>query len=251
VTATSADGLTATSSISYAVAAAPSATITAPADGGTCVVGQSVATSFTCTEGTGGPGLSSCDDSAGTATTGGGSGHLDTSTPDSQTYRVSATSSDGQTGSTQITYTVKASAQGSAPRPKNPILTGLKLTPRSFLAATSGSPVTLRSDAGVLIRYRDTLAARTTFKVLRCVGRHGRCSKRTLVGTFSHRDHAGANRLRFTCRLHGRALNPGRYVLDMTATLAGQRSPILTTSLTIFTPPLVCRDPDGDGPGQP
>ncbi len=109
-------------------------------------------------------------------------------------------------------------------------------------------------DSGVLIRYHDTLAARVTFKVLRCLGPHGSCSKRALAGTFSHRDHAGTNSLRFTGRFHGRTLRPGRYVLNVIATLTGLQSPTLTTSLTILTPPRVCRDPDHDGdcdaPGQ-
>jgi len=78
-----------------------------------------------------------------------------------------------------------------------------------------------------------------------------RCRKPTLIGTFSHRDHAGINRLRFTGRLHGHALRPGRYLLRVTATLAGQRSPAVTTSFVILAPPAVCNDPDHDGDCDP
>ena len=106
VTATSKDGFSGTASVTYSVAAPPSAAISAPASGRTFARGQSVATTFTCTEGTGGSGLASCDDSAGTNTTGGGSGHLDTSTPGSHTYTVTATSKDGQSGTASVTYTV-------------------------------------------------------------------------------------------------------------------------------------------------
>ena len=84
----------------------PTALIAAPDSGGAFALGQSVATSFTCSEGAGGPGLSSCDDSGGVSTVGGGVGRLDTSTLGVYTYTVTATSSDGQTGAASITYRV-------------------------------------------------------------------------------------------------------------------------------------------------
>jgi hypothetical protein len=193
------------------VPGSPSASISAPASGATDAVGQSVSTSFACAEGVGGTGLSSCDDDTGTSTANGGSGHLDTSTLGAHTYTITATSSDGQTTSAHINYTVK--------RP-TPRLSALTLTPHAFRAATSGPTISTHSEAGVAIRYRDTLAAHSTFAVRHCAGSRVRCRKPALIGTFSHRDRAGINRLRFSGRPHGRNLRPGRYLLKVTATLA-------------------------------
>src|SRR5262249_14766944 len=68
--------------------------------------GEVVPTTFTCAEGTDGPGLESCADDNGTSTTSGGTGHLDTSQPGHFTYTVTAVSEDGLTKSTDIDYTV-------------------------------------------------------------------------------------------------------------------------------------------------
>ncbi len=103
VTATSRDGQTATASINYTVVGPPTASIAAPANRGVYDLGQSVSTSFSCSEATNGPGVASCQDSNGAS---GGSGSLNTSAPGSFTYTVTATSEDGQTGTTSISYIV-------------------------------------------------------------------------------------------------------------------------------------------------
>ncbi len=104
------DGLYSVTTVAYTVAdaAAPSATLTAPTPSSTPGPGTSynlnqvVPTAFSCSEGTGGPGLASCVDSAGSASP----GQLDTSQPGSHTYSVTATSQDGAKATTSITYNV-------------------------------------------------------------------------------------------------------------------------------------------------
>jgi hypothetical protein len=86
----------------------PTATINSPSTGGLYAEGQTVATSVTCTEGTGGSGISTCsDNNGGSSTSGTLNGTLNTTSPgNSQTYTATAASSDGQTGTASINYTV-------------------------------------------------------------------------------------------------------------------------------------------------
>ena len=94
----------------------PEASITSPADNSIVGFGTVVATSFSCTEGSGEPGISSCSDSNGES---GSSGVLDTSTVGLHTYTVTATSGDGAKGATTVHYTVLGLPSTSVTSPAN------------------------------------------------------------------------------------------------------------------------------------
>ncbi len=106
VTATGSTGLQTTDTISYTVLYPPTVSIASPATGGVYKLGATVATSFTCTEGLGGPGLVSCNDSNGSFNLQNGSGKLDTKTPGAHTYTVTARSDNGLKATETISYEV-------------------------------------------------------------------------------------------------------------------------------------------------
>jgi hypothetical protein len=120
VTATSKDGLTATAIVHYTVIGSPTASInsvmgpptasiSSPANNQTFSLDQSIPTTFSCMQASGGASIQSCADSNRTSgTTGTLHGTLDTSSVGAHTYTVTATSRDGLVGRASITYTVVA-----------------------------------------------------------------------------------------------------------------------------------------------
>jgi hypothetical protein len=123
----------------------PRASITTPGVGATYTVGQAVDSSFTCSEGTGGPGIASCLDQSGQSS----GAAIDTSTIGLHTFTVTATSNDGQTGSESSAYTVLA---------PSPVLGDLKGSHSRWREGPAVARITSRTN-----RTPRPLAVGTTF----------------------------------------------------------------------------------------
>jgi CSLREA domain-containing protein len=112
-------------------------------------------------------------------------------------YRVTIVASDGTSEGQDRTF--KAS--------NRPTLTGLVVKPAAFRASGPGATIT----------YSDTVAATTTFTVLSCTKplAHGaRCAHFVKVGSFSHRDRAGHNKVPLRARIGVSTLSAGIYTLQ-------------------------------------
>jgi hypothetical protein len=160
-------------------------------------------------------------------------------------YRLVATSSDASAASADATFTTASPPSGTTTSPPGGTvvtvaakLTHVSIAPSRFFAAPSK-----RHKAGTTITYTDPVAGTTTIVVFAQTARvkvHGKCVKPrghghgrpcirlVKLGSFSHADHIGRNTARFSGRLSGRTLPPGRYVVQLTPTFAGrQGQPVL------------------------
>jgi hypothetical protein len=115
-----------------------------------------------------------------------------------------------------------------------PSVSSLRGAPRSFAAAKAGASIatTKKAKVGTTVRYTTSEDSTTTFSIFKSstgIRKGTRCVKATRGATgkrcarlvrqrprFTHSDQAGTVTLRFTGRLGGKALRPGRYVLRAT-----------------------------------
>jgi hypothetical protein len=139
VTALSSDGQSTSTTIHYSVVdGPPAASITTPADHQTYNEGQTVDTAYACGD-PNGPGIQSCTDNNGGS---GSSGTLNTSTPGANlAYTVTALSSDGQSTSTTIHYTVIGPPTATITSPSDDqTYTRNQVVPTTFSCADATSP---------------------------------------------------------------------------------------------------------------
>jgi hypothetical protein len=139
-----------------------------------------------------------------------------------------------------------------------PVISALALS-RSVFAARASGPTVLAAKKparGTTVSYRDSEVATATFAVQRrtagvrrgkrCVapprvrrkGAHLKaCTRFVSRGSFRHQDAAGLNKFRFSGRLKGHALAPGRYRFSVVAVnAAAQKSAVVRISFRIVKP---------------
>jgi hypothetical protein len=133
-----------------------------------------------------------------------------------------------------------------------PAIRRLRVSPSAFAAAERGGAITRRRGTGTTISYINAQPWTTALTVLRlapgvkrrgrCVAplrrgrpnRGTRCTRYLVAGRFAHADRAGRSRFRFTGRVRGRKLAPGRYRLQATPHLRGPAEPVATASFRII-----------------
>jgi hypothetical protein len=132
-----------------------------------------------------------------------------------------------------------------------PALGTLRVSPSAFAVAFGRRRIRGNRPIGATISYSDTQAARSTFTVLlassgvtkrrRCVkpprrnrgNQAGRCTRDVALGSVTHADSAGRNRLHFA-GFRGRKLAPGRYLLDATPSANGRTGATVSIAFTII-----------------
>jgi DNA-binding beta-propeller fold protein YncE len=137
-------GPTATTTHHVIVVGPPAVSITTPADGSTYTQGQAVNAAYTCADSSNGPGLK--PGTAGCSGTVANGSAINTATTGTQAFSVTATSTDGQTTTHTVHYTIVAAAKAPttirpAPQVAIPALSGVGLLHVSATLTTNNTPL--------------------------------------------------------------------------------------------------------------
>ena len=234
---------------------APSALIAAPVTGATFAVGQVVDSSFACSEGKAGPGISTCLDQNGH----GSGAAIDTTTPGPHTLTVTATSTDGQTGTMSSTYTVLAPPVVQPPAVAAPVLGNLKESHARWRKGNAPAQISSHNKRGrppIGTTFTFTLNVPATVKLVFAKTSSGRlatikskhvcvaqtkhntklrkCTLSLTAGSVSLNAHPGTDKIAFQGRISPtRKLNPGTYTVTFTATNGTQSSKPHSLKFTI------------------
>jgi hypothetical protein len=147
-------------------------------------------------------------------------------------------------------FTTTAAGPGPAPTPPGAaVIGGLELNPKAFRAEVTGPSAEPARPRGTRVTFTLSKAASVTFDVGRsapgrrsggrCVrptarnsGRR-RCRRQVKVGSFKVAGKAGPNAFRFTGRVDGRSLRPGRHRLTATPIAGGTQGNIVAAPFRI------------------
>jgi hypothetical protein len=223
----------------------PSITIASPAGGASYTQGQTVAAAYACS----GPASTTVTTCAGPVANG---APIDTSTPGSYTFIVTAQDGDGGSATQTTSYTVTAVTPPPPVMPP-PAVTGASETAKTWrendtlphISAVRTLPIgttfsfALNEPASVTLSFTQQAAGRRVHHTCGAPNaknrRKPRCTRTIVLGSLTFTGHPGINQIRFGGRISPtNKLKPGLYTLQITATNAQRkRSSPQSLSFTI------------------
>jgi hypothetical protein len=234
VSATDSNGITTSQTVTYTVVATLHASVSTPANGADYVRGSVVHASYSCSA-TAPSHVVSC---AGTASLG---APIDTKATGTHHFTLTATSSDGATTTTSVTYTVVAikptiaKARESNPRWLERAHHGAKLPVGTTFSFSLDQPAT--------VTLKFTRAAGGRMAGGRCVAPSAAaadasaCTRSLAAGALTLSAHSGANALSFAGHIRGSSLPPGVYSVVISAKgLSGRLSSTVSLHFRIAVP---------------
>ena len=211
VTATSQDGQTATASIHYTVAAAPTAQISSPANGATYTLGHLIDAAYSCREGDGGPGVDRASRRSRPVTRSIPPALAHTASASPRSPRRPAHEGDGQlhdhpdSPDPDTNPDPDPTPTSTPPAPAAPPVLGTRIS----AVSVTGTAVVWCHGNGCRYpdtRLRFTLNRATTIRLLLRTRTHGRWRR---VATAHIHGHGGVNRRRIAGRWHGQLVRAG------------------------------------------